>query len=379
MFEYQKTGRFFAQVAGKMEEFGAAEIKEFGVKEIRPVYRGVWFKTDLEHVYRINLWSRLLTRVLAPLLTFQCHSADYLYKTAVKIPWEKLFSISNTFAVFANVSNSRITHSQYAALKLKDAIADHFLQEKGERPNVNRDDPDIWINLHIDRNKAKISLDTSGGSLHKRGYRIENVSAPMQETLAGAILRISGWNGKTPLLDPMCGSGTILAEALLHYCRIPAAFRRKRFGFELLPDFDDIKWKDILQQARRVRRNLPENLLSGCDVDMKAVNAARVNLNSISDGNLVRIQKRDFREHPGLKNGVIITNPPYGIRLGSEKELEVLYKDLGDFLKQKCTGSTAWIYCGNRKLIKFLGLKPARKIPLINGNLDGRLLKVEVY
>jgi 23S rRNA (guanine2445-N2)-methyltransferase len=379
MFEYQKTGRFFAQVAGQMEEYGAAELKEFGVKEITPVYRGVWFKTDIEHVYRVNLWARLLTRVLAPLLTFSCHSTDYLYTTAKKMEWEKIFTSDQTFAIFATVSNSKITHSQYASLKLKDAIADYFLEKEGIRPDVNREDPDVWINLHIDKNKAHISLDTSGGSLHKRGYRINSVPAPMQETLAAAIIRISGWQGLEPLLDPMCGSGTLLAEALLHFCRIPSAFLRKKFGFENLPDFDKEKWLEIQQSAGRVRRPLLDGLLSGCEKEQRAVNAARSNLNSLQHGHLVRVQKRDFREHPGLENGVIISNPPYGIRMGDEKQLEPLYKDLGDFLKQKCKGSTAWIFCGNRNLIPHLGLKPSRKIPLVNGNLDGRLLKVQVY
>ena len=379
MFEYQKTGRFFAQVAGQMEEYGAAELKEFGVKEITPVYRGVWFKTDLEHVYRVNLWARLLTRVLAPLLTFSCHSTDYLYTTAKKMEWEKLLTSDQTFAIFSTVSNSKITHSQYAGLKLKDAIADYFLEKEGKRPDVNREDPDVWINLHIDKNKAHISLDTSGGSLHKRGYRINSVPAPIQETLAAAIIRISDWQGLTPLLDPMCGSGTLLAEALLHFSRIPSAFLRKKFGFENLPDFNEDKWQEIQKSAGRVRRPLIDGLLSGCDIEQRAVNAARKNLNSLQHGHLVRVQKRDFREHPGLENGVIICNPPYGIRLGDEKQLESLYKELGDFLKQKCKGSTAWIYCGNRNLIPHLGLKPSRKIPLVNGNLDGRLLKVEVY
>jgi putative N6-adenine-specific DNA methylase len=233
--------------------------------------------------------------------------------------------------------------------------------------------------LHIDKNKARISLDTSGGSLHKRGYRIQSVPAPMQETLAATILRISGWQGNELLLDPMCGSGTILSEALLSFCRIPPAFKHEKFGFEYLPDFDESGWQKIRQKADNLRIPLKENLISGCDIDQFAVNSARTNLNTLPNSRLVRIQKRDFRNHPGLKNGLIITNPPYGIRLGNEKELEILYKDFGDFLKQKCTGSTAWIYCGNRNLIKFLGLKPSQKIPLVNGNLDGRLVKVEIY
>jgi putative N6-adenine-specific DNA methylase len=379
MFEYQKTGRFFAQIAEKMEELGAAELKEFGVKEINPAYRGVWFKTDLEHVYRINYRSRLISRVLAPLLTFDCHSPKYLLKTASKIKWETLFTPQQTFAVFATVANSKITHSQYAALVVKDAIVDYFREQFGERPNIDKENPDVWINLHINGNKAHISLDTSGGSLHKRFYRLETVSAPMQETLAAAIIRLSAWDGSTNLHDPMCGSGTLLSEALMHYCRIPAAFNREKFGFEYLPDFEPEKWQKIKDDGLRLQRELPKKLISGSDIDGYAVFAARKNINSFQQGQKVDIQQADFRDLPEMKNYTIVCNPPYGIRLGEEKDLPQLYQSLGDFLKQKCQGSTAYIYCGNRDLIASIGLKPKAKIPLINGNLDGRLVKIEVY
>ncbi|HHE37881.1 MAG TPA: class I SAM-dependent RNA methyltransferase [Candidatus Cloacimonetes bacterium] len=379
MFEYQKTGRFFAQVAGKMEELGASELKEFGVKEIKPVYRGVWFRTDLEHIYRINYRSRLLTRVLAPLLTFDCHSTNYLLKTASKIEWDELFSVNETFAIFSSVSNSKITHSRYASLVLKDAIVDYFREKFRERPNIDREKPDVWINLHIESNRASISLDCSGGSLHKRGYRVESVPAPMQETLAAAIIRLSGWKGKTTLLDPMCGSGTLLSEALMHYCRIPSAFKRDHFGFEHLPDFEPEKWLRIKADGERLQINLPDNLIFGSDIDKRAVNVSRTNLNSIPNGRNIQIEQRDLREHPGMENATIICNPPYGVRTGDVRELSKLYQELGDFLKTKCKGSTAYIYCGKRELIGSIGLKPNAKIPLMNGNLDGRLVKIEVY
>ncbi|MDD3051270.1 MAG: THUMP domain-containing protein [Candidatus Cloacimonetes bacterium] len=379
MFEYQKSRRFFAQCAGKMEELAAAELKEFGAKEIKTAYRGIWFVAELEHIYRINYRSRLLSRVLAPLISIDCHSTNYLYKTAVKLPWDELFSVDDSFAIFSTVSNSLITHSKYASLILKDAMADFYRDKYGNRPNVDTDNPNVWINLHIEENKARISLDTSGGTLHKRGYRLKSVSAPMQETLAAAIIRLSGWKGDSPLLDPMCGSGTLLAEALLEYCRIPSAFNRDNFGFEYLPDFDENLWHKILSDGARLTRALPELLILGCDVDFLAVSAARNNLESLPGGNKVSILHSDFRHHPGLENGTIVCNPPYGIRMGEEKELGKLYKDFGDFLKQKCKGSQAFVYCGNRELIPSLGLKPAAKIPLVSGNLDGRLVKLEIY
>ncbi|MCD4817819.1 MAG: class I SAM-dependent RNA methyltransferase [Candidatus Cloacimonetes bacterium] len=379
MFEYQITGRFFAQIAGKMEDMGASELKEFGVKEINPIYRGVWFKTDLEHVYRINYRSKLITRILAPLLTFDCHSTNYLLKTAYKIEWDKLFSANNTFAIFATVSNSKISHSHYASLVLKDAIVDYFRDKTGERPNIDKINPDVWISLHINANKAHISIDTSGGSLHKRYYRIETIFASMQETLAAAIIRLSGWNGKNMLYDPMCGSGTLLSEALMHYCRIPTAFKRDNFGFKHLPDFENETWQKIKDDGLRLQRDLPKDLIAGSDIDRKAVYATRKNLNTFQQGMNIRIEQTDFRNLPEMKNATIVCNPPYGIRMGDAKELKELYKDLGDFLKQKCQGSTAYIYCGNRELIDSLGLKPSAKIPLVNGNLDGRLVKIEIY
>ena len=379
MFEYQRTGKFFAQVAGKTGEFGARELKEFGAKEIIPVYRGVWFKTDLEHIYRINYRSRLITRVLAPLITFDCHSTKYLQKTASKMEWDKFLCPQDTFAIFATVSNSHINHSQYASLVLKDAVVDYFREKTGERPSINRDDPDVWLNLHIENNKATISLDTSGGSLHKRSYRTSTIAAPMQEILAATIIKLSGWNGTTPLFDPMCGSGTLLAEALMHYCRIPSGYNRKKFGFEKLPDFDPEKWQKIIDEGKRLQIDLPENLICGSDIDGEAITATRENLNNIPQGRNIRIEKADFRDLPGTANSTMICNPPYGLRIGDSKNLADLYKSLGDFLKQKCQGSTAWIYCGKRELIGSLGLKPSAKIPLMNGSLDGRLVKIEVY
>lgn len=201
----------------------------------------------------------------------------------------------------------------------------------------------------------------------------------MQETLAAAIVRLSGWDGSRPLLDPMCGSGTLLSEALMRHCRIPTAARREHFGFEHLPGFDKKVWQKIKEAGEGSARDLPENLIFGSDVSKVAVKAARTNLNCFDQGRNVKIERMDFRDSPGMENVTIICNPPYGIRLGEEENLKVLYKELGDFFKQKCKNSTAFIYCGNRKLIGSLGLRTSAKIPLQNGNLDGRLVKLELY
>jgi len=321
----------------------------------------------------------MFTRFLAPLLTFDCHSTNYLHSTAMEIEWEQIISAKQTFAIFATVSNSKISHSKYASLVLKDAIVDRFREQSGERPSVDTKEPDVWINLHIDKNKARISVDTSGGSLHRRGYREITTEAPIQETVAAAIVRISGWNGKTKLHDPMCGSGTLLSEALLRYCRIPAAYKRKNFGFLHLPDYNESVWREIQNSSKKSVRALPENLISGSDISGFALKAAKTNNLSIPYGKNITFEKIDFRDLPEMEDTTIICNPPYGIRLGEDEDMPLLYKQLGDFLKNNCKNCTAWIYTGNRELIKDIGLKPSMKYPLKNGSLDGRLLKIEIY
>jgi putative N6-adenine-specific DNA methylase len=249
----------------------------------------------------------------------------------------------------------------------------------GKRPSIHKTDPDGWINLHIENDKAVISWDTSGGSLHRRGYRNEGMEAPMQEIVAAAIIRLSGWDGSRPLLDPMCGSGTLLLEALLSGSRIPSGVLRKRFGFEFMPDFDEALWQRVKRTALDGVCDLDQGLIVGSDISPEAVAAARKNASSLPQGKKIQFLVRDFREIEAWRDGIIITNPPYGIRLGKEEDLGDLYRELGDFLKRKCQGSQAYIYCGNRELISRIGLRPSWKKPIKSGGLDGRLVKVEVY
>lgn len=379
MFTYQKSGRYFAQIAEGLEDLGRKELQELGARDIKPGYRGFYFSADKDSLYRLSYCSRLLSRVLAPLILFDCHSAKYLYKTACKIDWASLIDLKDTFAVKANVSHSKITHSQYASLRLKDAIVDVFRSNTGERPNVDTKTPDVLLNLYIQNNKATVYLDTSGASLHRRGYRLQSVAAPMQEIVAAAIIRLSGWDGSRPLVDPMCGSGTLLCEAMMHYCKIPAGFLRSKFGFEALPDFDAKIWTSVKQEADSRIRDLPLGLISGSDKSGEAVEAARTNSTNFSQGKNIALSVQPFQNIKSLKNYVIVCNPPYGIRVDTDAEIKDFMKQLGDFLKQRCKGGEAYLYFGNRELIKSIGLKPAWKKVLLSGGLDGRLVKYNLY
>jgi putative N6-adenine-specific DNA methylase len=392
MFKYQQDHRFFAQSQRRLEPIAQEELEELGAMECTSSYCGVYFTAAPEVLYKINYCARTISRVLAPLIRFSCSSEQVLYKKAYDFQWSELFSLNQTFAIDANVSSSGITHSRFASLRLKDAIVDYFRKKYDKRPDVNTTHPDIRLNLNICENRAVISLDTSGKSLHRRGYRMASVAAPMQETLAAAILRISGWQGNKPMLDPMCGSGTLLAEALLKYCRIPSGFKRNvsNFGFQHMPDFQPQTWKRIKhsidKNIREYESQYPKELITGSDIDKKAVQTARINLKEIPGGSRVSIYHRDFRSIGKTENHMIITNPPYGIRnpigagTNSEDDGEAsFYRDLGNFLKQQCQGSTAYILCGDKALVKYIGLKISRRIPLYNGPLDSRLVKIEVY
>ena len=379
MYDYQKDRKFFAQTAEEIKDLAARELDGLGAGGIETAHRGVYFNADNEALYRANYCSRLVSRILAPLISFECVSTDQLYEKASAVNWTDLISRENTFAIFSNVSNSAITNSHFASLRLKDAIVDTFREKTGERPGIDPEAPDLWLNLHIRKDKAVISLDTSGGPLHKRGYRKDSVEAPMQETVAAAIIAFSEWDGSVPLYDPMCGSGTLLCEALMHYCRIPSGIFRRSFGFEFLPDYDNSLWTKAKKEIDRQVRELPEGHISGSDISSKAVNISKTNLKDLPQGGKLKLDMLDLRKSGGLTDGVIVTNPPYGIRMRKMRELDKLYKSLGDFLKQKCKGSSAYIYFGEREFIKKIGLKPAWKKPLKTGGLDGRLVKYELF
>jgi putative N6-adenine-specific DNA methylase len=380
MFIYQKTNRYFAQISTGIEPVAIRELENIGAGKIQPGVRGIYFSADPAVLYSINYKSRLISHVLAPLLSFECRDREDLYRKGKSIDWSSIFSIDDTFGISANVSaNENIRHSKFAALCLKDAIVDLFRSRYGKRPDVDSYDPDIWINLHIRGENATVSLDTSGGSLHRRGYRIKTVEAPMQETLAAGMIAFSGWKGQTPIYDPMCGSGTLLCEAIIEYCQIPAGFLRKKFGFFYMPDFQQKLWDKIKNTAdKKIKRLLP-GIIAGSDLDRQAVGAAKSNCRIIPGGNNIQITQTDFKEISKLENMMIVCNPPYGIRLKKKDDLGKFYKEFGDFLKQRCKGSQAIIYFGNREMIKHIGLKPTWKKPMRNAGLDGRMVKYELF
>lgn len=378
-YEYHAKGSFFAVVAGSLERHATAELAELGARVIREVPRGVEFGCDQQTLYLILYKSRLVQRVLAPLASFTCPNEKVLYAEAKsRIGWTELFSQDISFGIRSTVSGSRITHSQYAGQVVKDAVCDAFREKHGTRPDFSARGAEISFNLHVQNNAATISLDLTGASMHRRGYRKNTVAAPLQETLAAAVVKLSGWNGERVLLDPMCGSGTILAEALMAWCRIPAGYLRKDRGAEFLPDYNPGLFDLIRQKANAEIRELPSGLLFGSDGNPRNVEIARENLAQLPYGDRVSLQTSRFQALDRASGRCVITNPPYGVRLEDKAATTKLYNDLGDFLKQKCPDSEAYILCGDKSLVPELRLRAHWKKNLKNADLEVALAKIVV-
>lgn len=378
-YVYEKESLYFAQVAESVKELAFQELESLGAENLKPVFRGIWFTAQQKDFYRIVYFSRLLSRVLAPLVTFECKDQNDIYKAARTVHWEEFLTPKKTFSVAANVSDSTITHSNFAGLKVKDAVADYFRDRTNRRPNVDAKEPFIRINLHIHQHQATLSIDASGGPLHKRGYREASVSAPLQETVAAAIIRLSEWDGSCPLYDPMCGSGTLICEALMAHCRIPAQIFRTDFGFQRLPDFNEKIWQKIKEQAVRDIGPLASGLIRGSDISEDSVDAARTNLMGLHNGADVSIRLSDFRDLESIEDSVIVANPPYGIRMGKDQDLNRFYRDLGQWMKDRCKASTAFVFFGEPRYIKKVPLAPSWKRPLKIGGLDGKLVKYQLF
>jgi putative N6-adenine-specific DNA methylase len=371
---------FFATTAKGVEELLAGELAALGIEGAALDRGGVHFSGAMEACYRANLWLRTASRVLMTLAVFPCDSPRSLYDGVRSIPWADFLTPDMTIAVDSNLRDSAMTHSGFVALKTKDAIVDTIRDRFGRRPDVDTRDPDLRVNVHLVKNLCTVSLDTSGTPLDRRGYRLERNEAPLRETLAAALVMLSGWDGKSPLADPMCGSGTIPIEAALRAAGLAPGLLRACFGFQRWPAFDSALWQRLVTEARgSALDSLPAQVL-GCDRSARALAVARQNSGRAGVEAMITLAQRDlsdFSPPPGA--GTLLFNPPYGKRLGEEEELKPLYRLIGDVMKKRCTGYTAYLFTGSADLAKCVGLRASRRIVLFNGPIECRLLRYELY
>jgi len=362
-----------------MEELLAGELRQLGASEIEVGTRNVSFEGDLGFMYKANLCCRTAIKILKPISSFNVFKEEDLYKKVYDIKWEDYMDVDGTLAINATVFSDYFTHSQYIALKTKDAIVDRFRHKEGRRPDVDLDHPTLRVNVHIDRNICTISLDSSGESLHKRGYKVANTIAPINEVLAAGMIMLSGWNGQCDFMDPMCGSGTILTEAAMIACRIPPNLNREEFGFETWPDFDVDLYELIETAALKKVRDFHFKLY-GFDTDKEALQAARANIKSANLDEFITLEQQDFFESKKESDRpmFLVFNPPYDERI-SVNDIEKFYGDIGTTLKHNYPGTQAWMITANMDALKNVGLRPSRKIRLFNGKLESSFVRYEMY
>ena len=361
-----------------LEEILATELTELGAVVTAIHKRAVSFEGDKAMMYKANLHLRTALRIFKPIHQFIARHPQQLYRGIQQIDWRKFMDTRSTFAIDSVVNSSHFKHSKYAALKAKDAIADQFRQHTGGyRPSVNTDYPDLRLHLHIQEHKCTLHLDSSGDSLHKRGYRKDKVRAPLNEVLAAGMVLLTGWKGDVPLTDPMCGSGTIAIEAAMLANRMAPNLRRQFFGFRNWYDFDNELWKKLQQEAREmvIENEVP---IQAYDISSRAIQTARSNAANAHMYD-IRMGVKDFFK-TGAKDevGVVIMNPPYDERIPLE-DSQAFYKSIGDHLKQAYTGHDAWILTANKHALKHLGLRTSKKLTLFNGALPCKFHKYELY
>jgi putative N6-adenine-specific DNA methylase len=359
--------RYHAKTLKGLEPLLAKELETLGAERIEAENRGVTFQGGRSLMYRVNLASRLALRVLLPLMRFQASDTDQLYRKVKQFDWSRYLDYKMTFAIDPVVHSPHFRNSHFVAHKVKDAIADRFVEKTSLRPSVNREKPDLLINVHIAGKWVTVSLDSSGGSLHRRGYRTGQFRAPLNEVLAAGMIMHAGWNGETPFMDPMCGSGTLVIEAALIAAGIPPGIFRQRYGFEQWKDFD----RDLMEH---VARDLPTEKevkvpILGRDVDPEAVALTRRQLKQMELDHLVKLEVKDFGDSEDMEGITIVMNPPYGERLQRD-DLEMLYSMVGSTLKHRFPGSDAWILSSSSGALKKVGLRPASRIQLYNGSLE---------
>lgn len=358
------------------------ELTKMGLLDLTVGFRGVYVaNASMEAIYRINYCSRLASRVLLPLARFRCYDAKSLYKGVATVDWLNYIHKGQTFAIDANVSHRMIRNSMFGAQVAKDAICDQYRERTGDRPNVDPKDPDVLLNLFIHNEHATINFDTSGGPLHKRGYRLDSVEAPLQESMAAALLTLMQYKGDEIACDPCCGSGTLLIEAALMASQTAPGYLRKNWGFMTLREFNQIEWLKVKNEVDKLRKPIPKGHLFGCDVNKDAVRICKTNLRGAGFHQEAEIVHSDFREYtPPVLPNLIFCNPPHGIRMDDTEHLRPVYRALGDFLKRKsATPAKGFIFTGNLELAKEVGLSPNRRHVIMNGGVESRLLEFDLY
>ena len=360
------------------EELLENELRQLGAQHIKKGVRNVRFTGDKGFMYKCNMGLRTAIKILKPILQFNVKDENELYKKIKDIAWEKYIDVDATLAVSATLSGDRFTHSQYIALKTKDAIVDRFRDLTGKRPNIDLRFPDLKIDVHIDRNRCSVSLDSSGESLHKRGYKIATNIAPINEVLAAGLLLLSGWDGQSDFMDPMCGSGTILIEAAMIACNIPPNLMRNEFAFERWKDWDVDLYETIENSLLSKTRDFHHKIM-GFDKSPSAIRKANENIKNAHLEDFIYIKHEDFFKTQKANEARLhmLFNPPYGERL--ELDIETFYGQIGRTLKHNYAGTTAWFITSNLEALKHIGLKTSRKIKLYNAKLVARLVRYGMY
>jgi putative N6-adenine-specific DNA methylase len=368
--------RYFATCARGLEPILAEELHDLKARDVKIGRGGVAFAGDKALLYKSNLWLRTAVRVLRPILEAGVTSPEELYAAVQTIDWEEFLTPEHTLAVDCNVRDSRITHSQYAARVVKDGICDQFVQRRGRRPSVDTERPTVGFNLHIYRDTAVLSLDSSWDSLHKRGYRPLLTRAPLNEALAAALVLRTGWRGDAPFVDPLCGSGTLPIEAAWIATNRPPGLTRKHFGFMGWMDYDVRLWTQLRDEARDGIGKRLAHPIVGTDERRDALEHSRTNARAAGVGHLVQFNMQDMRAFapPPGPPGVLVCNPPYGERLGEEKDLRSLYRALGELFR-RLPGWGAWLFTGNPRLAAAVDLPRAEEVPFYNGKIPCRFMR----
>ena len=386
----QATFSMLAKTFKGLEEVLAQELIALGANEVQLERRAVSFRGDKALLYRANLCLRTALRILVPIASFKAKDTDALYNQLKKINWSAYMQSTTTFAIDATVYSETFRNSRFVTYRVKDAIADYWMEKENQRPSVSTREPDLLINVHIGNEQVTVSLDSSGESLHKRGYRVATTEAPISEVLAAGMLLMAGWNGQSDLYDPMCGSGTFLIEAALIARNIAPGVFRSAYAFEKWPDFDADLWSDIYNDDSHERDFTHK--IYGSDASFYAIQQATKNIKAAGVQKDIELKQIRIEEikwsndaingqmvNDKMVNALVMLNPPYGERLHSNKEMEDLYTAIGSTLKHQFAGATAWIISSNAAAMKCIGLKPSKKYHLLNGELDCQFNKYDLF